>query len=363
MPPSTDETSPLRPHGDIIMDYKQESKDLSLQESWEARRHQRVCLVLTLVTFMLVGLVTQTIFHGALLDPLQEQASIRRSKDALAYLNRKHESRHQSKVSMDLLNGKSTVSDVAEGCQATVLLVRHCEKKGPSVTDREGDGHCSYLGYQRAAYFSTLFGDDNNTRWPSPSFLFAMAIQRKTHKNFREYEMIVPLARKSGIKIELFEHKRRRSDEHNLELLPEHMFNLLVTGQLCGKLVVVSWKHEYIPEIASQLGCGPKQGCPSVPFDSKEFDETWMIQYVYSPPPVEPYDPLEVKMDDASRHHQRELKDKHKKWHVFATRVKENFDPLSFGKTVGDYPPGGKAVSDGWKVKEQTEGNRLLVEL
>ena len=59
--------------------------------------------------------------------------------------------------------------------------------------------------------------------------------------------------------------------------LARHIHGLLRTGDLCGKLAVVSWKHSKIPKLAADLACGPKQGCPHR-YAGSEFDTTWQIK-------------------------------------------------------------------------------------
>jgi hypothetical protein len=47
-------------------------------------------------------------------------------------------------------------------------------------------------------------------------------------------------------------------------------------------VIVVAWKHAFIPKIAAELGCGPDQGCPdSYPDDS--FDLVWELRFVFAP--------------------------------------------------------------------------------
>ena len=325
---------------------------------------------------------------------------------------------------------------VSSGCEATILLMRHCEKYGPYVTDEQGNEHCSYLGYERAKYLASLFGrndDDDNPdkdatsttkqryRWPTPSHLFALSPDRYDHWNFREWETLQPLSKQIDLVIEVL----GRDD------LPTLFFDLLQSGALCGRLVVVSWKHEYISELATALGCGPEEGCPSTYADT-EFDQVWQLKYVYHAHRLQEKDDILVvnnnntivhsirnKMDDdaydkvqkqvpapsagAGRDHrdddddspndqgneasgrpggnirQRQLQEmlqanqnfhaihrlqqqqqqqsrqlnklgtsKHG-WNVYATVTNQNFDPLSFSTSVGDYPAGGTRHGGRWQ--------------
>ena len=85
-----------------------------------------------------------------------------------------------------------------EGCESTVLIVRHCEKG--SVRE-----HCAHVGFERAVYLATQFGSHSHERWPSPSYIFAEGPgeRRNTKKmNFREIETVGPLSEKVGVKVD-----------------------------------------------------------------------------------------------------------------------------------------------------------------
>jgi hypothetical protein len=85
-----------------------------------------------------------------------------------------------------------------EGCESTVVIVRHCEKG--SVRE-----HCAHVGFERAVFLSTLFGDHEHDRWPAPAFIFAEGPgQRRNQRkmNFREMETVGPLADKVKVKVD-----------------------------------------------------------------------------------------------------------------------------------------------------------------
>ena len=95
-------------------------------------------------------------------------------------------------------HGTQKYMDVPDGCEATVMLVRHCEK---------GDirEHCNYLGFERSVYLASLFGDDPHARWPAPEYIFAMTPggRHNKHKmNYREVETVGPLANKTGVTVD-----------------------------------------------------------------------------------------------------------------------------------------------------------------
>jgi hypothetical protein len=234
----------------------------------------------------------------------------------------------------DMSSSSSSLS--AAGCESTLLIVRHCEKEGPSVADKHGNQHCSYLGHERAQFLPTLFGPG---LWPSPSLLYAFSNKRGHHMNYREIETLSPLANKLGLEI--------NSGYSNGGPLADDVFTHLSSGALCGQTVLVSWKHSLIPDLARALGCAD---CSAVFPD--EFDPVWQLKFVLDVLGTDIFQQHHkiVKDDDDDK---RELK-KHKasssrhKWTIFSTVTKQNFDPLVFSHTSGDYegsPIGGKWMS------------------
>jgi hypothetical protein len=61
------------------------------------------------------------------------------------------------------------------------------------------------------------------------------------------------------------------------------IFHQMREGQICGKLMVIAWKHENLPKLARQLGCGPDEGCP-FKYKAEEFDQVWNIHYIFDQP-------------------------------------------------------------------------------
>lgn len=106
---------------------------------------------------------------------------------------------------------------------------------------------------------------------------------------------------------------------------------------MCGKVTLISWKHSQIAHLAHHLGCGPSQGCP-VDYHGKSFDDTWHLKFVYDLP-------------DHSASKNLALPN-HPEWLVYGSVQPENFDPLAFSKTAGDYPPGGTKHGARWKKSE-----------
>lgn len=295
----------------------------------------------------------------------QQVANLYRMADIFPGVqHRRHRHVPMTKIDSSHSGGAKGYMDVPEGCEATVMLVRHCEKG-------EIREHCTYTGYERSVYLASLFGHDSE-RWPLPSFIFAMSptSRNNRHKmNFREIETVGPLASKAGIKIDDSFTSRTKDD------LTSEILAFLQTGELCGKLTVVSWKHSEIAHIARHLGCGPLQvrassvlsvatvsqhllnvscflwplclhyimntkGCP-IDYRGRDFDSVWQIKFVYRT------------LDHSTRHNLR--LPTHPEWRVYGSVQPENFDPLAVSKKYGDYQVGkkdGARFGTRWQDKE-----------
>jgi hypothetical protein len=298
-----------------------------------------------------------------------------------------------------LNNGKQSDA-LKEGCEATIMLMRHCEK-GPHTK-----GHCSYVGYERSHFIASLFDTpkDQSRRWPKPSYLYATKVTRigVDHDVYREIDTLTPLSLSTNVPIEY-----ENFGETGVNLAA-HIHAKLRSGEMCGKLAVVSWKHELIPGLAEKLGCGPLNGCP-MSYADNEYDAVWQLKFVYSPPKLwetEPppriifmpnsgdnsSSPLNITSIDhpvmaenadepislnksktkkdstvangASRvsstgipmeEQVEETSDRRaltssssRQWFVFATVQKQGFDPLAWSKQAHDYPPGGTKRGARW---------------
>ena len=80
------------------------------------------------------------------------------------------------------------------------------------------------------------------------------------------------------------------------------------------------------------------EGCP-YDYKGNQFDEVWQIKYVYR----------------SFRHttdNHGGVKETGKHWDVFGSVQHEQFDPLAFSKTVGDYPHQGTDQGARWKPSE-----------
>lgn len=128
--------------------------------------------------------------------------------------------------------------------------MRHCEKGALKK-------HCDYIGLERSVYLASLFGDESYARYPTPHYIFAEGPDGRRNpvkRNYREIETVGPLSRKSGVKVDASYNTFNRKD------LIERIADLLKSGDLCGKVAVISWKHSEIGHMARALGCEHDQG-------------------------------------------------------------------------------------------------------
>lgn len=224
-------------------------------------------------------------------------------------------------VNLDKINSMTDSDSLPSGCETTVILSRHCEKSGNEVEDKNSDQHCSYLGFERAQFFATLFGNDG---WPVPSLLYALAAKRGHHSNFREIETVTPLAEKFGL--DLNEEYSTNAD------LANDIFEHISSGEMCGKTTVVSWKHEMIGPLAGLLAC---EECPRE--YPNQFDQVWQLKYVYDVGGTTIFQKINSGENTMLRQNPGQMKS----WSVYYTAVKQEFDPLKYSNSVGDYIEGG----------------------
>eukprot|EP00980_Cylindrotheca_fusiformis_P019945 scaffold7025_cov123-Cylindrotheca_fusiformis.AAC.4 len=226
-----------------------------------------------------------------------------------------------------------TDKSVPSGCETTIVIVRHCEKAGSETFDLDGNQHCSYVGFERAAYFASLFGEDG---YPLPAEIYALSTDRGGHKNYREIEMMIPLAKKTGLEIQ---SKHTSNKQMGDDVLAE-----IASGKLCGKSIVIGWKHEMIGQLARNLAC---HECPRT--FPNAFDPIWQLKYVYDVKGTELYTKIYAG-EEALQGNRRLGKKKHKRlprnWSVYWTNGSQGFDPLKFSNKAGDYA--GNPVAASW---------------
>ena len=142
---------------------------------------------------------------------------------------------------------------------ATVLLMRHAEK----LTDGRID--LAPAGFARAKDLPQLFLGSSvgaAPKFPRPDVLFAT--HQSKHSN-RPFETIEPLSQALNLPV-------------NSEFMDEDyasLARLLLGGQYAGKIVLVAWHHDTLPQLAAALGVEPQPA----PWPPTQFDRVWRIDW------------------------------------------------------------------------------------
>jgi hypothetical protein len=140
---------------------------------------------------------------------------------------------------------------------ATILIIRHAEK----LTDGQKD--LSEAGFKRAAELPKLFtGTTARPDLPVPQVL--IATHESAHSK-RPVETITPLSKSLNLRID-----DSIMDDDYPVLAKE-----LLSGKYAGKIVLVSWHHGKIPQLAEALGVKP----PYQKWPDEQFDRVWRIDY------------------------------------------------------------------------------------
>ena len=149
--------------------------------------------------------------------------------------------------------------------------MRHAEKTGDMT-----DFHLSAAGKARAQkltdYIPKTFG--------KPDAIFAAA---RSHRSIRSIETVEPLAASLGLAIQ--DHIEDQDYPELAELLAKD-------GAYRGALVVISWQHGKLPELAEELGAPP--GSYPDPWPDETFNVIIDLDYGKGLPPavrpiVEPF--------------------------------------------------------------------------
>jgi len=149
----------------------------------------------------------------------------------------------------------STVSAQPE----RIILLRHAEK--PSDDNKST---LSARGQERAkalvAYFTQTPGLLDQE---SQVVLFATRFGKKVRDN-HTHETLAPLARQLHLRIEApFENT-------SYSALAKH---ILTSPECKGKVVIVCWDHEHLPDLAAALGVRPAPA----KWKSTVFDRVWLL--------------------------------------------------------------------------------------
>jgi broad specificity phosphatase PhoE len=140
---------------------------------------------------------------------------------------------------------------------ATILIIRHGEKL-PS-----GDPDLSPQGYARAQLLLKAFVPLGvRPDLPTPQYIFAAA---PSHHSNRSALTVIPLSEALHLAI-----NQEFKDRDYADLAAE-----LLSGEYSGKVVLISWHHGMIPNLATALGATP----PYNPWPEDQFDRIWRIDY------------------------------------------------------------------------------------
>jgi hypothetical protein len=140
---------------------------------------------------------------------------------------------------------------------ATVMIIRHAEKP------TDGQIHLSPTGFKRAELIPGLFLP-GSVRGDLAVPQVLIATHQSAHSN-REVETVMPLS--TALKLPVDDSVM---DEDFAALATD-----LLSGKYAGKVVLVSWHHGRIPQLAAALGVKP----PYEKWPDEQFDRVWRIDW------------------------------------------------------------------------------------
>jgi broad specificity phosphatase PhoE len=148
----------------------------------------------------------------------------------------------------------------AHATPAQIVLIRHAEKPA-----NEEHNELSARGWKRAHALVDFFLERKEfQRHGPPVAIYAMG-QHEEGSSVRAIQTVTPLAEELGLKI---------NDEYTRDDYEELAADILAKKKYDGKLVVISWQRDSIPEFAEELGLeeAPKWG-------KSVFDRAWSFEY------------------------------------------------------------------------------------
>jgi hypothetical protein len=138
---------------------------------------------------------------------------------------------------------------------AVVLIIRHAEDAG------SGDG-ISPLGEQRAEAYKDYFKNFTvDSKQREPNVVFAAKDSKKSH---RPRLTVEPLAKAAKLKID-----KRFGNNQSTELAADLRANQQ------GKVILICWRHPYIPALLGALGANPKTFLPNGKWPGAVYN--WLI--------------------------------------------------------------------------------------
>ena len=138
---------------------------------------------------------------------------------------------------------------------AVVLIIRHAEDAD------SGDG-ISPLGGKRAeAYKNYFLNFTVDSKRLEPAVIFAAKDSKKSH---RPRLTVEPFAKAANVKIDT-----RFGNNQSADLAAELRANQQ------GKVILICWRHPYIPALLGALGANPKTFLPNGKWPGSVYD--WVI--------------------------------------------------------------------------------------
>jgi len=138
---------------------------------------------------------------------------------------------------------------------AVVLIIRHAEDAD------SGDG-ISSLGQERAeAYKNYFLNFTVDSKRQEPTVIFAAKDSKKSHRPRLTME---PFAKAANLKIDT-----RFGNDQSADLAADLRANQQ------GKVILICWRHPYIPALLSALGVTPESFLPNGKWPGAVFD--WII--------------------------------------------------------------------------------------
>jgi hypothetical protein len=154
----------------------------------------------------------------------------------------------------------SIISPHVYAIPAQVIIVRHAEEP-----DKGDDTELSKLGHNRAkALVNGILNHPSLSIYGNPVAIYAQAPKAEGY-SIRSIQTVIPLSQWLGIPINTNFVKKDYK---------EMVENVMDAKTNHGKTVVISWSHEMIGEIASEMGVkdGPV-------WDKKDFNRYWVIRF------------------------------------------------------------------------------------
>ena len=146
----------------------------------------------------------------------------------------------------------------AQAAPAQVILIRHAEKPASG-------NELNSQGWQRAKALVYFFKHTPSmTRFGTPAAIYAMA-PKGPNGSLRPIQTVTPLADSLGLKI---------NSSYKKGELAGLVGNIMSNSAYNGKMVLICWEHNIIPEIVKDFGWN---AAPQ--WDGNSFDRAWVLNF------------------------------------------------------------------------------------